>query len=70
MNWELFWIATGVVVAVVVPLVGVIVGCFKATSKDLRAIAERLSHLEGYIAGRDVGSREHYPKTGTDNKDK
>ena len=64
MDWDLFWTAAGVVI----PLGGLIIGFFRSTSKDLRSIAERLSHLEGYIAGRDVGKRDDFKPTGTEDK--
>lgn len=66
MDWDLFWTAAGVVI----PLSALIIGFFRSTSKDLRAIAEPLSHLEGYIAGRDVGKRDQFKHTGTDGKRK
>ena len=48
MDWNLFWTAGGVVVA----LGGLILGCFKSLSSDLKSIDRRLSHLEGAFEER------------------
>lgn len=48
MDWQLFWTAGGVVVA----LSAVIISCFKSLSKDTRSIDQRLSKLEGAFEER------------------
>jgi hypothetical protein len=48
MDWHAFWTAGGVVLA----LGSLIIGCFKSLSKDIRAIDQRLSKLEGAFEER------------------
>jgi len=48
MDWGLFWTAGGVIVAIS----GVVLGCFKSLSRDIRNIDQRLSRLEGAFEER------------------
>jgi len=48
MDWNLFWVAGGVVVA----LGSLIIGCFKSLSNDIRMMDQRLSRLEGAFEER------------------
>jgi hypothetical protein len=46
MDWNVFWTAAGVVVA----LGSLIVGCFKSLSKDIRQIDQRLIVVETVLS--------------------
>lgn len=48
MDWNVFWTAGGVVLA----LGSLIIGCFRSLSKDIRSIDQRLSKLEGAFEER------------------
>lgn len=48
MDWNVFWTAGGVVLA----LGSLIIACFKSLSKDIRVIDQRLSKLEGAFEER------------------
>jgi hypothetical protein len=58
-DWHLFWTAAGVII----PLGGLIIGCFISLSHDMREVRERLTVIETTLILKGIMPKELAKKT-------